>query len=159
IGLINAAAGAQGTANSLLTDWPAPQGTTRDLTKPFHTRSPWRLVVTEGSPVKDYGDNDAPGALTLCLHKGPNGPCISGPVTPPLRSSKPGDGPAWEPHYLLADRVVYPRGPKAAPFLLLVTGSLSSGDGDQLIYTQLVKYDAARNAFQRVFSRGTEHNN
>ena len=159
VGLINVAASAQGGADSFPTNRPKPQGTILSLTKPFHTRSRWRLVVTEGSPVQDYGDNNAPGALTLCLHKGPRGPCISGPVTPTLKAPKPDYAPAWEPHYLLTDKVVYPRGPKAAPFLLIITGSLNSGDGGQLIYTQLIKYDADRDAFQRVFSKGTGHNN
>jgi hypothetical protein len=138
---------------------PAPQGTELDLAKPFHTRSAWRFAVTEGPPVKDFGDNDAPGALTLCLHKGPAGPCVSDPVTIPLRKITPDDPFAWEPHYLITAKVVYPRGPKAAPFLLIVTASLNSGDGDQLISTQLVTYDVDRDAFQRVYGKSTGHNN
>ena len=138
---------------------PKPQGKTLDLAGPFHARSPWRLVVTEGTLAKDYGDNDAPGALTLCLHKGPSGPCVSDPVTLPLRKTTPDDPIAWEPHYLLDARMVYPHGPQAAPFLLIVTGSLNSGDGDQLVSTQLVAYDPARDAFRRVFGRTTGHNN
>jgi len=141
------------------TDRPATQGTQLDLHKPFHTRSPWRLVVTEGVPVKDYGDNDAPGALTLCLHKGPAGPCVSDPVTLPLRAPTPDYAIAWEPHYLRIAKVVYPRGPTAAPFLLLVTGSLYSGDGDQVVATQLLAYDDGRDAFRRVYSKSTDHNN
>ena len=126
---------------------------------PSHsTRSAWRLVATNGPPVKDYGDNDAPGALTLCLHKGPTAPCISGPVTFPVATAAT-DGPAWEPHYLLTAKVVYPRGPNAAPFLLVVTGSLNSWDGDQVVSTQLVAYDIGRDAFRRVYGDRTGHNN
>ncbi len=138
---------------------PPPQGTRLDLEKPFHARSPWLLVVTQGAPVKDYGDNGAPGALTLCLQKGPAGPCLPDPVTPVLRTTTPDDGIAWEPHYLLTAKVVYPRGPAASPFLLLVTGSLHSGDGDQSVATQLVAYDSGRDAFRRVYSKSTGHNN
>ena len=138
---------------------PSPQGTRLELGKPFHARSPWRLVVTEGPPAKDYGDFDAPGALTLCLQKGPAGPCVSEPVTPAPRSTAPGDAIAWEPHYLRTAQVVYPRGPNAAPFLLIVTGSLNSGDGDQLVATQLVAYDAGHDAFHRIYSRNTGRNN
>ncbi len=137
---------------------PRPQGARLDLTGPFHTRTPWRLDVSEGPPTKDYGDNDAPGALTLCLHRGPDGPCVSAPVTVPLRATPPDDPIAWEPHYLLTARPVWPRGPKAAPLLLIVTGSLNSGDGDQLVTTQLVRYDAARDGFRRVYARTTGHN-
>jgi hypothetical protein len=138
---------------------PASQATELDLAAPFHARSPWRLVVTEGPPVKDYGDNDAPGALSFCLRKGATGPCISDPVTIPLRTASPDHGQAWEPHYLLRAKVVYPRGQTGAPLLLIVTGSLNSGDGDQIVATQLIRYDPARDAFRRVFAQSTGHNN
>lgn len=156
-GLTGPAAMAQGPAGTLASR-PAPQGTQLDLAKTFHTRSAWRLIVTEGPPVKDFGENDAPGTLTICLHKGPAGPCVSAPVTPPLAPT-PEYQIAWEPHYLLTAKAVYPRGPKAAPFLLIVTGSLNSGDGDQVIATQLVAYDASHDTFRRVYANSTGHNN
>jgi len=78
---------------------------------------------------------------------------------PPLRATTPDYAIAWEPHYLLTAKVVYPRGPTAAPFLLLVTGSLNSGDGDQVIATQLLAYDPGRDAFRRIFNKSTGHNN
>jgi len=138
---------------------PPPQSAQRDLTAPFHTRSLWRLVVTEGPPVKDYGDNDAPGALSLCLHRGPKGPCIADPVTPPKWGSADDDASTWAPHYLLDTRVVNPRGPGQPPFLLIVTGSVYSGDGDQVVYIQLLAYDEVHDAFRRIYARGTGHNN
>jgi len=141
---------------------PTPQAMQFDLTESFHTRSAWRLVVTEGPPVKDYEaypDDGAPGALTLCLYNGGGGPCISEPVALPLRTTTPDDPNAWEPHYLLTVKVVYPRGPKSAPFLLIVTGSLNSGDGDQIVSTQLVAYDVERDVFRRVYGKSTGHNN
>jgi hypothetical protein len=157
-GLTGPAAMAQESTGSPASH-PAPQGAQVDLTGPFHARSAWRLVVTEGPPTKDYGEGDAPGALTLCLHHGPAGPCIADPVTPPLPATTPDDPLAWAPHYLLAAKVVYPRGPKAAPLLLIVTGSFNSGNGDQIVATQLVAYDADRDAFRRVYSERTGHNN
>ena len=138
---------------------PSHQGAQVDLAKLFHTRSDWRLVVTEGPPTKDYGDNEAPGALTLCLRKGPAGPCVADPVTPPPRRSISAAGNAWEPHYLFAATAVYPRGPKAAPLLMIVTGSLNSGDGDQIVATQLVAYDVAKDTFRRVYGESTGRNN
>jgi hypothetical protein len=138
---------------------PAAQSREIDLTKPFHTRSAWRFVVTEGPPVKDFGDNDAPGALTLCLHKGPAGPCVSDPVTLPLRTITPHNPIAWEPHYLITAHAVYPRGPQAAPLFLIVTGSLNSGNGDQIVSTQLVAYDVDGDIFRRVYGKSTGHNN
>lgn len=158
VGLASAMGTAQNSIESL-TDRPDPQGKEIDLTKSFQTRSAWRFVVTEGPQVKDYGNVDAPGALTLCLHKGPSGPCVSEPVTPPLRITTPDDPIAWEPHYLISAKAVYPRGPKAAPFLLIVTGSLLSGDSDQIVFTQLVTYDAVQDAFRRIYVKSTGHNN
>ena len=156
--LVAAMTATQGLANPPASV-PARQATQLDLTASFHTRSAWRLFVTEGTPTKDYGDNDAPGALTLCLRNGPHGTCEVDPVTPPLPTSSSNDAPAWEPHYLFAAKVVYPRGPAAPPLLLIVTGSLNSGDGDQIVSTQLVRYVAARNTFQRAFAGSTGHNN
>jgi hypothetical protein len=141
-------------------DFRAPhQSMQLDLTGPFHTRSAWRLVVTEGPPTQDYGMGEAPGALALCLHKGPAGPCIADPVTLPLQAPTSDYAAAWEPHYLVTANAVYPRGRKAAPLLLIVTGSLNSGDGNQVIATQLVAYDANRDAFRRVYGQSTGHNN
>jgi hypothetical protein len=158
VGLMTAAGLAQNASEGAI-DRPAPQGMDLDLTKGFQTRSPWRLVVTEGPQVKDYGDADAPGALTLCLYKGVDGPCVSSPVTLPLQPPTPDYAIAWEPHYLETAKLVYPNGPKAAPFLLIVTGSLYSGDGDQLVSTQLVSYDADRDTFRRFYGKSTGHNN
>ena len=138
---------------------PDPQRTELNLTKPFHTRSAWRFVVTEGPQVKDYGDNDVPGALTFCLRKGPAGSCVSDPVTLPPPATIPNDPLAWAPHYLMTAKPVYPRGPKGAPFLLIVTGSLYSGDGDQVVSTQLVAYDVERDEFRRVYGKSTGRNN
>ena len=91
VGLTSTAVIAQDLAQSP-TPPPAAQGTELDLAKPFHTHSAWRFVVTEGPPVKDDGDNDAPGALSLCLHKGSGGTCISEPVTIPLWTTTPRAG-------------------------------------------------------------------
>lgn len=139
---------------------PVSQGRKLDLAKPFHARSAWRLVVTEGPRTKDYGDNEGPGALTLCLHKGAAGPCLSDPVTLPLNGAPTPDyAVAWEPHYLKTAKIVYPRGQDAAPLLLIVTGSLYSGDGDQVVSTQLIAYDASKDTFHRIFGQSTGRNN
>jgi hypothetical protein len=138
---------------------PAPQGAQLDLAKPFRARSDWRLVVSEGPPTKDYGNGDAPGALTLCLYKGPGGSCVSDPVTLPLRAPTADYAIAWEPHYLLTAKVVYPHGQTGAPLLLVVTGSLYSGDGDQVVSTELVTYDPDLDAFRRIYGKSTGRNN
>ena len=156
-GVIGPAAMALGAGGKIASHSDS-QASTLDLTKTFHTRSAWRLVVTEGAPTQDYGGDDAPGPLTLCLHKKPTASCISYPVTPPIRTA-PANHAAWEPHYLLTAKAVYPKGPKAEPFLLIITGSLNSGDGDQIIATQLVTYDADHDTFRRVYEKSVGHNN
>jgi hypothetical protein len=42
---------------------------------------------------------------------------------------------------------------------MIVTGSLNAGDGDQIVAAQLVKYDAAHDAFHRVFAQSAGRNN
>lgn len=134
-----------------------PQGLKLDLKAPFHARSSWQLVVTEGPPVKDAVDGDAPGALTICLHRG-LGPCVSGPVS--LTDGRKADDPyRWEPHYLKTASIVYPRGRESAPLLLLVAGGLHSANGNQVISTQLITYDEGKDTFRRVFQQSTGRNN
>jgi hypothetical protein len=137
----------------------ATHGMQLELQKPFNTRSPWRFVATESAPTRDYGDMEAPGALTLCLQKGRSGACLTEPVTPSLRPATPDDPPAWEPHYLMTARAVYPQGRSAPPLLLLVLGSLNAADGDQIVYTQLLAYDVGNDMFVRVYENRTGRNN
>jgi len=129
---------------------PSPDHPPVELAKPFDTRSPWRLVVKEGPAAVDYGENPAPGLLSLCLEKGPAAPCVSDPVWP----ITPKDGNTFDlygPHYLKIAKPVYPQGPAAAPLLLLVTASVRSGDGGQVIATQLLKYNRAQDTFERIY--------
>ena len=112
-----------------------------------------------GARAKDFYGNDAPGALTPRLRRGPTAPCASDPVTIPLHAPSADHAVTWEPHYPRSAKLVYPRGPKAAPLLLIVTGSLHSGDGDARVSTEPVRYDRARDAFQRVDAQSTGHNN
>ena len=129
-----------------------------DLQAPFNTRSPWKLVVTQGPPSEDYGGNPAPGALDLCLQKSPADPCSRTQVS----SAAPGDGASsadWGPHYLNVEAPVYPAGQSKPPLLQLVTASMYSGDGGQVRVTQLLKYDRGRDAFERIYVHSTGTNN
>ena len=138
-------------------DYESSVSTPIDLAKAFDTKSDWRLVASFGPPTVDAGDNPAPGALTLCLEKGPGAPCLTSPV--PMPPSNAGGYSGWEPHYVGPAEPVYPHGPKAPPLLLIVTASMHSGDGDQVVVTQLLKYDRAGDAFERVYLQATGHNN
>jgi hypothetical protein len=157
VGMMSIAAAADETVPP--TSHPSSQLIQLDLQKQFRTRAPWRLVVTAGELVKDYGDNDAPGPLTLCLQQSPTGPCVSAPVTPPPLATTSDHPNAWEPHYLFTADIVYPRGPSGAPLLLIVTGSVHSGNGNHIVATQLVRYDSQHDEFRRIYNKSTGHNN
>ena len=128
--------------------------TALDLSAPFHTRSPWQFVVTQGPAETDYGGNPAPGLLTLCLTKQKAGPCVSKPI----ETIRPFDKGSldWGPRYLEVAKVVYPQG---TPLLEIVTASMHAGDGGQVVITQLLKYDRGKDAFEQVYVHDTGANN
>lgn len=129
-----------------------------DLATPFHTRSAWRLVATQGPAAVDGGGDAAPGALQLCFENGPAGPCTSDPSPMPPRQSGDIDG-LWEPHYLSVAKPVYPQGRSAPPLLLIVTTSLHATNGSQAVSTQLFKYSRETDTFERVYPHETGTNN
>jgi hypothetical protein len=135
---------------------PSSQIQSLDLAGPFKTRSNWRLVVTQGVPSVDALGDPAPGFIRTCLEKGPAATCISDPVAAPPPGDREG---AWEAHYLRVAKPVYPRGPSAAPLLLVQTASLQAFDGNQGVFTQLLKYDRANDRFERVYGYVTGTNN
>ena len=130
-----------------------------DLGKPFATRSAWRLIGTQGPAITDpiMGDGQIPGSVSLCLTK-----------TTPAQCAPLQDMPAVQPgasglfsdaHYLVTPQSVYPRGPSGAPLLLLQTASMHSGDGDQVVYTQLLAYQRAADRFEPIYAHTTGRNN
>ena len=136
---------------------PSPTIAAQDLQRPFDARSPWTLVIRQGPPTEDYGGNPAPGALDICLQKSPADPCMRSPVSAP--PSDPAAQTDWGPHYLGGAKPVYPDGRAGPPLLQLVTSSLHAGDGGQVVVTQFLRYDRARDAFDRVYFRSTGTNN
>jgi hypothetical protein len=128
-----------------------------DLAAPFKARTPWVLVATQGPPTIDDLGDPVPGAVQLCFKEGPEGSCASpSPMPPPVDDAA---GGRWEAHYLPVAKVVFPGGREAAPLLLIVTGSLYSGDGDQARATQLFRYNRDSDSFERVYARTTGKNN
>jgi hypothetical protein len=154
------AAGVAGSGPALCDPAPEPSSQIAqvDLQAPFATRSPWRLIVTQGPPAVDYGGNPAPGALHMCLEQRPAGTCMSDPLATP---QAPGSDSSsnWEPHYLHLAKPVYPQARSAPPLLLLVTASMHAGNGGQLVVTQLLNYDRAKDSFERVYRHATGTNN
>ena len=112
-----------------------------DLFYPFDTRSAWSFTANQGPPIADpFGSSgdQLPGTVSLCLRKGASGPCDT-----QLQGSLPDtsdDTLFSERHYLDRAEIVRPHGKSGRPILLLVTASLHSGDGDQLVLTQALAY-------------------
>ncbi|MGZ3375356.1 MAG: hypothetical protein ACXU8S_02050 [Phenylobacterium sp.] len=78
-------------------------------------------------------------------------------MSAPQTGAEPRD-PDWSPRYLLAAAPVYPQGRKAAALFEIVTASQHSGDGDQIVVTELLRYDHSRDAFRRIYLHSAPHN-
>lgn len=132
-----------------------------DLAGAVHTRSGWRLTITQAPPIANpfgSGDDQVPGAVTLCLHKAASGPC-----DPQLQNRlyDSSDTALFaERHYLNRAAVVHPRGRSGASLLLVSTASLHSGDGDQAVMTQALRYQPGPDRFVRAYEHwmGTNKN-
>lgn len=124
-----------------------PLPATIDLTRPFATRTPWRLAATQGPAIPDpiLGDGTVPGPVHLCLGH-PGGTCQ--PDVARLLTPASGTDAYAEPHDLLAARIVHPR--DHAPLLLLRVGSLHGANGDQRIATALFAYDRTADRFTQI---------
>lgn len=131
---------------------------TLDLAKPFAARSPWRFSASQDADIADptgFLDDKVPGPIHLCLRKGPSGPC-----DPSLRSTvaEPGKNDFFiAPHDLANAEIV--RAPSGQALLLVQTGSVRSGNGDQLVRTQVLAYRPAEDRFERVYEHMTGRNN
>ncbi len=129
-----------------------------DLAKPFGTHAPWRFIATQGPAVPDPQSvsGDAPGAVTPCLTPDAGKTCL--PDAKAALRREPGkDDFLSEPHYVFGADVV--RTQDDRPLLLLSLGSLHTGDGDQLVGTQVYAYDRAHDGFVLAYSRVTGNNN
>jgi hypothetical protein len=127
-----------------------------DLSGPFATREGWRFIATQGPlAVGASGSGaDEPGEIQLCLRATPSAPCDPELQNAP-RAAVPGD----EPHYLKAVKIVYPRGSADQPVLFVQTASVHSGDGNQLVFTQVLAYKNSQNLFGRIYQYTTGTNN
>jgi hypothetical protein len=128
-----------------------------DLAKPFATRSDWRFTATQGPPVEGVMGDPAPGPIQLCLRAGASNPCDPA-LQGALRTGQADDIFA-DAHYLNAVNILQPRGPASLPILWVQAASLYSGDGDQVITTQVLAYNRAKDSFARIYEHVTGHNN
>lgn len=132
-----------------------------DLSKPFSTREAWHFIATQGPRVS--GDdtasgNEEPGRIQLCLRAAPAAACDPQLLNAPSATFN-GNDSFTQPHYLKDVRIVYPRGSAGQPLLFVQTGSLHSGDGDQLVFTQMLAYRNSKNSFVRIYQCTTGQNN
>jgi hypothetical protein len=128
-----------------------------DLAEAFATRSDWRFTATQGPPVEGLMGDPAPGQIQLCLSTSASGPCDSA-LQGALRTGLADDIFA-DAHYLSAVKILQPRGSSNPPILWVQAASLYSGDGDQVITTQVLAYHRAKDSFTRVYQHVTGHNN
>ena len=133
-----------------------------DLSRPFSTSEPCRFIANQGPPVA--GDDTAsgdeePGRIQLCLQSAPSAPCHPQLLTA-LRAASSDDDYFTQPHYLNAVKIVYPRGSTDPPLLFVQTASLHSGDGNQVVLTQVLTYENSQNRFVRIYqyTTGRNHN-
>jgi hypothetical protein len=131
---------------------------TLDLAKPFAARSAWRFTATQDAPVPDptgFQDDKVDGPVHLCLRKAPSAPC-----DPAVRNTvaNPADNDVFlAPHDLAKAEIVH--GPSGQTLLFVQAGSVHSGNGDQLVRTQVLAYRADGDRFERIYERVTGHNN
>jgi hypothetical protein len=128
-----------------------------DLSRPFSTRESWRFIATQG-PLVSGDDTEQPGKIQLCLRATPSAPCDP-QLLYALRPPSSANDDFTQPHYLNAVKIVYPRGSADQPLLFVQTASLHSGDGDQLVLTQVLAYENAQHRFVRIYQYTTGRNN
>ena len=132
-----------------------------DLSRAFNTRSPWRFTAKQGSPVLDpvgipTGDT-VPGDILVCISKDDTLHCDAS-LQAKLRLPEPNDVFS-SPHYLEAAQIVHPRGDSGRALFLVRMASIMSGDGDQLVRTQVLAWRRTSDSFVRVYDFTTGHNN
>lgn len=131
-----------------------------DLTKPFHTKSNWRLVATQGPKEEDpvFPEETVPGTIKLCLENDAAADCDPSVVGTPGQPD-PDLALMWRPRFLQRTEVVYPRGRSRPPLLIIQTASVHSVDGNQAVFTQVIAYRRGPDRFSPAFSRDVGHNN
>lgn len=124
-----------------------------DLSKPFSTREAWQFTATQGPSVAGdtpSGLGEEPGQIQLCLRPSPSASCDP-QLLNDLRAPAYTKDSYSQPHYLKTVNIVYPRGRAEQPVLFVQTASMYSGDGGQLVLTQVLAYENSQNHFVRIY--------
>ncbi len=129
-----------------------------DLTVPFRTTSPWRLLVVRenGLPSPQTASVEEHGPLTVCFVKGVAPHCDRR-----FSWKSPGQ-PRWftTAYDLLAVRVVYAEPNHREPLLLLRMCSVLNAYGNCGTATELYRYERSGDRFVREFlnTKGRDNN-
>lgn len=130
-----------------------------NLSKPFASRSPWRLTATQGPDTSDTpsAEETEPGVITLCLSKDGGRTCQPRLDTLLLVSGGGAPDTFSQPHYLGTPTLLRPT--KDVLLLRVDVGSLHGGNGDQRRAMALIGYDRARDSFVIAYQKATSRNN
>lgn len=146
-------------ANSAAAADPVKTIVSMDLSKPFASRSPWRLTATQGPDTSDTpsAEETEPGEITLCLSKDGGRTCQPRLDTLLLAPAGGAADTFSQPHYLGTPTLVRPT--KDVLLLRIDVGSLHGGNGDQRRAMVLIGYDHARDSFVIAYQKATSRNN
>jgi hypothetical protein len=129
-----------------------------DLSKPFATRSPWRLTARQGPKVSDTPSGETEdGAIALCISKDGGRTCQ--PALDKLLLA-PGDDAKddfFQPHYLSKPTLVHPT--DGIALMRIEVNSLHAGNGDYRHAMALLSYDRARDIFVPAYRYFVGRNN
>jgi len=132
-----------------------------DLSRPFSTGEPWRLIVNQRPPVAGeetgYG-GDEPGRIQLCLRATLSAPCDP-QLLNVLYAESSSDDYINQPHHLNAVKIVYPRGSSESPLLFVQTASMHGANGNQAVLTQVLAYEHSQSRFVRIYQFSINTNN
>lgn len=135
-----------------------------DLTKPFHTRSPWALVAAQDPHQRQYAMFSPVNRVAVCLVNGTDPHCteVLSELSTFRSASVPSCkfGPCYERAYgVLAARVVFAAAHGARPLLLLKARSMQAPNGSDARQTILYRYDRKTDRFRAVFVNAGGGNN
>ena len=128
-----------------------------DLTRPFHTRTPWTFVAATLAASRFSVVN------ARIVHAGPLALCFVDELAPRCRYTLPRTASIQArfsaPVHFYSAKIVFAGAGHTDPLLLIRSGSAYGIDGGHTIFTQLFRYDRRSNRFESVFAHATDSNN
>jgi hypothetical protein len=132
-----------------------------DLTKAFHTKTPWALVAGK-EPEREAADKNPfqePGAVSLCFAHNGSVDCSEKVFADHMKQYISRDREERLFYELLISAIVYSGPGKTRPLLMLRTCTAHSVNGNCGVSTFLFDYDRKEDRFYDVFFNVTGRNN